>query len=90
MFFVPNATARLGVTQDHRTNAEPDFLVVADGKTGILEVNGPQHTDNVDHERDRLFKDHGISVVEHFPSAECRDTPDAVVEHFLRLLRQNG
>jgi hypothetical protein len=90
VFFVANATARLGITQDHRTNSEPDFLVVCDGKTGILEVNGPQHTADADHERARLLKQHGIAVVEPFTANECRERPDAVVEEFLRLLRLNG
>ena len=65
-------------------------MVVCEGKTGILEVNGPHHTADADHERARLFKQHGIAVVEHFTASECHDMPDDVVERFLRLLRLNG
>jgi hypothetical protein len=91
VFFVPNPTARLGVTQDHRVTREPDFLVVCDGKVGILEVNGPfGHGPDDDHERARLFKEHGIGVIEHFRWEECHEMPDDVVERFLRLLRLNG
>jgi very-short-patch-repair endonuclease len=57
---------------------------------GILEVDGePFHppTRTVqDHERDRLFRDHGIRVVEHFDASQCFEAPDKVVERFLRLL----
>jgi hypothetical protein len=89
VLFLPNCLARLGVTDD-RKNREADFLVCASGKWGILEVDGepfhpPSRTVH-DHTRDRLFKDHGIRVVEHFDAGECFERPDEVVARFLRLL----
>jgi hypothetical protein len=93
VLFFPNARGRVGVTADHRETREPDFLVVHDGKVAILEVDGPRgHVGRAceDHDRDRLFRDHGIRVVERFDSDECRTMPDDVVARFLRLVDSNG
>jgi hypothetical protein len=88
VFFLPNCKGRLGI--DTRRNLEADFLICHKGRWGILEVDGePFHppTRTVhDHSRDRLFKDHGLAVVEHFDSEECFQQPDKVVARFLRLL----
>jgi hypothetical protein len=92
VLFLPGCIARVGAESDRR-NREPDFLVCADGKWGILEVDGaPFHppTRTVqDHERDRLFRHHGIRTVEHFDSSRCFEQPDEVVATFLRLLRSS-
>jgi hypothetical protein len=93
VLLVPDASVRLGITQDHRANREPDFLVIDAGRFGILEVDGPWHTPataHQEHEWDRRFREHGIAVVERFASDECREMPDDVVARFLRLLRLNG
>ena len=89
--FLPNCRARLGQTND-RKNREADFLVCVDGKWGILEVDGepfhpPSRTVH-DHDRDRLFKLHGIRMTEHFDAERCRKEPDEVVRLFLDLLRK--
>jgi hypothetical protein len=89
VLFLPNCMARLGIA-DNRKNREADFLVCASGKWGILEVDGePFHPPSRaahDHERDRLFRDHGIRLVEHFDASECFERADAVVARFLGLL----
>jgi len=89
VMFLPNCKARVG-SSDSRLNREPDFLVCYKGKWGILEVDGePSHppTRTVeDHERDRLFRLHGVQVVEHFDAGECFENPDGVVRKFLYLL----
>jgi hypothetical protein len=89
VLYLPNCRARLNFGQS-RANREADFLVCHQGKWGILEVDGaPYHppTRTVhDHERDRLFKGHGIRVVEHFDSGACAETPDAIVKRFLDIL----
>lgn len=89
--FLPNCKARLG-SGENRQNREPDFLVCHKGKWGILEVDGePYHplTRTVqDHERDRLFKIHGITVAEHYDANKCFNKPDGVVDEFLRILDQ--
>ena len=91
VLFLPNCKVRLG-PQGQRRNREADFLVCCDGKWGILEVDGePFHpaTRTVeDHERDRLFRSHGILVVEHFDASECYNDPDGVVRRFLDILRR--
>jgi hypothetical protein len=89
VFFLPNCKGRLGAT-DKRCNREADFLVCLKGKWGILEVDGePFHPPSrtvEDHERDRLFKAHGIRVVEHYDAARCFEQADAVVSSFLKIL----
>ena len=89
VLFLPNCFARCSTTEGRR-NREADFLVCSDGRWGILEVDGepfhpPARTVH-DHERDRIFKAHGIRLVEHFDSGECFDKPDVVVNRFLQLL----
>ncbi len=91
VLFLPNCKARLGPA-NRRENREPDFLICAEGKWGILEVDGepfhpPARTVH-DHERARLFKAHGVRVVEHFDAATCYRDPDGVVRQFLELLRR--
>ncbi len=92
VLFLPNCSARL-TTPEGRRNREPDFLVCANGKWGILEVDGePFHTPSRtvhDHERDRLFKAHGVKIVEHYDSQECFERPNETVHSFLNLLRQS-
>lgn len=91
LLFFPLCRARLNGPLG-RVNREPDFLICDDGRWGILEVDGepyhpPQRTTQ-DHERDRLFQQHGVRVVSHFDSTECFVTPDKVVSDFLAILRQ--
>jgi len=91
VFFMPNCRARLGST-DNRLIREPDFLICSDGKWGILEVDGePFHppTRTVDdHERDRLFRWHGIRFVEHYDATKCYNEPKKVVHEFLSMLNR--
>jgi len=35
-----------------------------------------------DHERDRLFRVHGLRVVEHYDAKRCWNEPDRVVQNF--------
>lgn len=69
VLFFPLPRARISVGNERR-NTEPDFLVCVNGKWGILEVDGapyhPPERSAVEHERDRLFKAHGIRVVERY------------------------
>jgi hypothetical protein len=91
VLFYPNCKARLN-TSVGREGKETDFLVFYQGKCGILEVDGePWHPPSRvvhDHERDRLFKVHGIRVVEHYDATRCSRQPDEVVREFLEILRQ--
>lgn len=91
VLFFPLCRARLNGPLG-RVNREPDFLICQDGKWGILEVDGepyhpPQRTVH-DHERDRLFQQHGVRVASHFDATDCFVTPDKVVSEFLTILNQ--
>jgi len=92
LLFLPNCRARLGPTES-RANKEADFLICWEGKWGILEVDGepfhPPSRTAKDHERDRLFKTHGIRVVEHFDATKCFEDPNAVVQQFLEILKKS-
>ena len=69
--FLPNCLARLS-NRNSRLTKEADFLVCKDGKWGVLEVDGPFHPRAaIDHERDRLFQEHGIRVTQRFDWEEC-------------------
>ncbi|MCL5946546.1 MAG: hypothetical protein M1298_00780, partial [Chloroflexi bacterium] len=91
ILFLPNCLARLNVGLG-RENREADFLICVNGKWGILEVDGepfhPPSRTAYDHERDRLFRAHGIRVVEHFDAARCFQSPSEVVTEFLEILRK--
>jgi hypothetical protein len=87
VLFFANATAVLGQKNLKR---EPDFLVCLDGKWGVLEVNG-EHFHPVaarDHDRARLFKEYGLSVVEFYDAQRCYQQPQEVVDSFLALLKR--
>lgn len=92
VFFVPNCMGRIGKLGE-RENREADFLVILNGKPGILEVDGdvahPPTRTVQDHARDRLFKEQGVRVVEHFDATECWDDADRVVGRFLDLLKDS-
>jgi hypothetical protein len=89
VLFLPNCKARLGLDGE-RENREPDFLVCHLGKFGILEVDGepfhPPSRTAQDHTRDRLFRAHGVLVVEHFDASECYENAPGVVRRFLAIL----
>ncbi|MBD0263303.1 MAG: hypothetical protein ICV85_12315 [Tolypothrix sp. T3-bin4] len=89
--YLPNCLARLNNPEKskQRANLEADFLVCYSSKWGILEVDGPHHTPKrrvEEQERERLFRLHGIKVVERYDAQKCEAQPNAVVKEFLRLL----
>lgn len=92
VMFLPNCMARLG-PPDNRVNREGDFLICHEGKWGILEVDGePYHPPSrkaQEDERDRLFKLHGVRVVEHFDAKRCFETPILVIKQFLAILKHS-
>ena len=72
---------------------EPDFLICADGKWGILEVQGepfhPPETATKESERRRWFLQRGVKVVEFYDAGRCYNDPDGVVQEFLSILKRN-
>jgi Protein of unknown function (DUF3102) len=88
--FWPNCKGRLS-TPSGKQNLEADFLVCYKGKLGILEVDGPFHTSCrrvEEQERERLFRNHGIRVIERFDSSRCDKEPFLVVEEFLLIMEK--
>jgi hypothetical protein len=93
LLFLPNCMARFSSpSPQERKNKEADFLVCYEGKWGIIEVDGESTHPNAaqDHQRDRLFRSHGIRVIERYTAKQCIDNPKGVVKEFLHLLKQNG
>ena len=89
--YLPNCLARLNNPEKSkpRANLEADFLICYSSKWGILEVDGPHHTNQrrvEEQKRERLFRLHGIKVVERYDAQKCITHPNAVVKEFLRLL----
>jgi uncharacterized protein YjbI with pentapeptide repeats len=81
VLFLPNCLARLN-TPNGRENKEADFLICYNGKWGILEVDRPYHTPErrvEEQERERIFRKHGIKVVERFDAQRCYENPDQVI-----------
>jgi hypothetical protein len=91
VLFLPNCLVRLN-KGNTRITQESDFLVCQNGKWGILEADGgPYHQQAArDHDRDRLFRQHGIKVIERFTAEECYNDAPGVVRKFLTLLERNG
>jgi hypothetical protein len=91
VLFWPNCMGRLGLGDRKRGNREADFLVCDGGHFGILEVDGeafhPPSRAAEDQDRSRVFKKHGVRVVEHYGAERCWSDPDAIVSEFLSLLR---
>ena len=89
VLFFPNCLGRLG-SMKNRITKEPDFLVCANGRWGILEVDGepfhPASRAAQDHARDRLFREQGVRLFEHFDATECYERPGEIVSRFLGLL----
>lgn len=88
VIYFPNCLARV-IFEGKRENRFPDFLICYNGKWGILEVDGKTyHTGNAakDHERTRIFEEHGVDYVSHFDGMLCQREPDKVVKKFLDIL----
>lgn len=87
VLFFANATAVLGSKGEKK---EPDFLICADGKWGVLEVMGEMFHPSAtrDHERARGLKDYGLVCIEFYDASRCYRDPDGVVDDFLARLRR--
>jgi hypothetical protein len=89
--FLPNCAIRLGERRS-RKNKAPDFLVLANGKAGILELDGGVHDGRAadDHARDRLFRlATGIRVIERYSREQARVDPHGIVREFLDILARS-
>lgn len=90
VLFFPLPKARVAPADRRRMNVEPDFLVCDEGRWGILEVDGepfhPPERSAMEHERDRIFKRHGVGFVERFDAKKYYGRPDETVEEFRLLM----
>lgn len=86
ILFFPNTRCRVPTRNNHPDTIEVDFLIVYQGRMGILEVDGATyHTSAAaDHSRDRLFMRQGI-LCSRFTAQACLQNPESVVEQFLEL-----
>jgi hypothetical protein len=91
VLFFPNAAAVLG--GEKSLKREPDFLICDKGKWGVLEVMGETyhtHANAVkDHDRARLFKEHGLLCHEFYSAQCCMSDPKGVVDAFLSILAKH-
>ena len=86
IFFIPPVRVRLNAGKNSRQSREIDFVICHEGKWGVLEVDGPFHTREADHERDGWLEAHGITNIQRFPAQRCFQEPQAVVDEFLHHL----
>lgn len=77
--------ARMGSAAD-RQGRETDFVIVAGGRWGMLEVDGPWHQPASDVARDALLRESGFDFVRRYSADRCYHKPDAVVAEFLAAL----
>lgn len=89
VLFFPLPKARV-VTASGHMNVEPDFVICDEGRWGILEVDGepfhPAERSAIEHDRDRLFRRHGVVCVERFDAKGCYASPAKTVEDFRLLM----
>jgi very-short-patch-repair endonuclease len=87
ILFFPNSRGRVSDRYQQRKPIEVDFLIIYQGKVGILEVDGATYHPSAakDHQRDRLFMRQGV-LCSRFDAGECMNNPQGVVEEFLELL----
>ncbi len=87
VLFFPNSRCRVSDRDNQRNTIEVDFLIIHQGKIGILEVDGATYHKSAatDHKRDRLFMRQGI-MCSRFDAGECMVNPQNIVEEFLELL----
>ncbi len=87
--YLPPTKARLNVDKA-RQSREIDFLIFDGGHWGMLEVDGPWHTQANNDARDSLMRANGLTFIQRFDSDRCYHQPDAVVSEFLKNLRSQA
>lgn len=88
VLFFPNAGCRITEGEIRKTR-EADFLVIIEGRIGILECDGKAYhqTAAEDHQRDRHFQRQGIRFIQRYSYEECLQEYQ-VVDDFLELMRK--
>lgn len=89
VIFVPPTKVRLTAGRD-RQSREIDFLVYHDGCWGVLEVDGPWHSQASDESRDALLRANGITCIQRFDSDRAYHETAVIVTEFLAFLTGCG
>lgn len=91
LVFSTNPNFRCG-TGDSRKTYQFDFLVFAEGKLGVIEVDGnhhsKQHIINNDAAKEWVMKSQGVHVFHRAPYELAKKTPALVVDEFLNKISQ--
>jgi len=87
--YLPPTKARLNIEKG-RQSREVDFLIFEGGRWGMLEVDGPWHTQTSNDARDALMRANGLVHIQRFDSDRCYHHPDVVIHEFLTNLRSQG
>ncbi|HYO87235.1 MAG TPA: hypothetical protein VER79_01235 [Candidatus Limnocylindrales bacterium] len=83
--FLPPAKMRL-TSGSERQSREIDFLVLYEGRWGVLEVDGPWHTQTGDTSRDELLRANGVTCIRRYDSERAYHETAAIVSEFLAFL----
>lgn len=88
VLFIASSRARFTTSENGsgRDNREVDFLICHNGRWGVLEVDGPYHSNDHDKWRDDRFRAHGLEIIARYPSDRCHNDPGGVVADFLGRL----
>lgn len=95
IYYIPNGVIVTpeGRTETSSVKIESDFLIFYKGVTGILEVDGSQHSQpsviKKDAKKERCWKNMNVFVVERFSAQECLKSPDKVLARFLSRIKVN-
>lgn len=87
--FVPPTKVRL-TSDSERQSREIDFLVFHGGRWGVLEVDGPWHTQASDESRDALLRANGITCIQRYDADRAYHEAGAVVTAFIAYMDQCG
>ena len=86
ILFFCNAKCLISNTFNTSEKMIPDFLVIYQGKSRILEIDGVEYHKNhfTDYRRDRLFERHGLRITR-YTYDECIADSKRVIDEFLEL-----
>jgi hypothetical protein len=85
--FMPPAKLRVTYGKE-RQSREIDFLILHDGCWGVLEVDGPWHTEASDASRDELLRANGIACIQRFDSERAYHETAVIVAEFLAYMTE--
>ena len=91
LLFFPQPQLRLN-TSEGRQNQQPSFVIVYQGKLGILQIDDEQcsqvESEAREVQSDFAFNSQDIRIVQHYDANRCRQESDRLVQEFLGILTQ--